>query len=90
MLYQRLKVHGRVQLVLFRDSTRRRARKLNLKGLVRNLRDGSVEILAAGPEEKINELFDWAKKGPPLASVKQYERDSVELPLVCEDFHIMI
>ncbi len=90
MLYHRLKIYGRVQLVLFRDSTRRRARALHLTGFSRNLKDGSLEIIAAGETENIEKLFNWAQNGPPLAAVKKYERDTLELPLVFEDFQILL
>ncbi len=77
-------------MVLFRDSTRTRAQKLGLKGFVRNRKDGSVEIYAAGRGEAIEKLFAWAMSGPPLASVKKYERDSCELPLVCDRFYLVL
>ena len=47
---------GMVQGVGFRFTTQRLASGLGLKGWVRNLPDGRVEILAEGPEEKIKEL----------------------------------
>ena len=48
---RRLAVHGRVQGVFYRGWTVDAAPALGLDGWVRNRRDGSVEILAAGPEE---------------------------------------
>jgi acylphosphatase len=62
-------VSGRVQGVFFRDTARRKAKKLKLNGWVRNLSNGSVEILAEGEKEKLEELIRWAKKGPILARV---------------------
>ena len=47
--YRRMRVFGRVQRVLFRDSARRKAAALGLKGYVRNLEDGSMELIANGP-----------------------------------------
>jgi len=41
-----LKIYGRVQMVLFRDSTRRKAKKLNLVGWVMNQKDGTVQVMA--------------------------------------------
>ncbi len=43
-----IKVLGMVQGVFFRSTTRDKAKKLGLKGTVRNMRDGSVEIIAEG------------------------------------------
>ncbi len=68
-----MRVWGRVQGVLFRDSARRRARKLGLTGYAKNLADGSLEIIAQGDEHAIDELFAWAKHGPPFAHVKRFQ-----------------
>ena len=62
-------VTGIVQGVFFRTSTRDYAKKLNLVGTVRNLRDGTVEIIAEGNEEKLFTLIGYAKRGPPSAKV---------------------
>ncbi|MFC1700582.1 acylphosphatase [Patescibacteria group bacterium] len=68
-----LKIYGRVQMVLYRDSTRRRAKKLGLTGLVNNKSDGTVEVIAEGPEEKLKELIKWCYNGPILARVDKIE-----------------
>ncbi len=62
-------VYGIVQGVFFRANTRDVATKLGLRGIVRNLHDGSVEIIAEGNEEDLCELISFAKKGPPSAKV---------------------
>lgn len=62
-------VTGIVQGVFFRSSTRDYAIKLNLVGTVRNLRDGTVEIIAEGKEEKLFDLIGYAKRGPPSSKV---------------------
>ncbi|MHA1346963.1 MAG: acylphosphatase [Candidatus Heimdallarchaeaceae archaeon] len=62
-------VSGIVHGVFFRVSTREYATKLNLKGTVRNLRDGTVEIIAEGKEEILFKLIGYAKKGPSSAKV---------------------
>ncbi len=64
-----IQVFGLVQGVFFRSNTRDFAMKLRVKGIVRNLFDGSVEIIAEGVEEKLNELIAFAKRGPPSAKV---------------------
>jgi acylphosphatase len=48
---------GRVQGVGFRATAAQVARKLGLQGLVRNLRDGRVQIFLDGPREKISEFI---------------------------------
>lgn len=62
-------MHGRVQGVWFRDSTRREAERLGITGHAINLPDGSVEVLACGASDALAELEDWLRQGPPLASV---------------------
>jgi acylphosphatase len=68
-----IKVYGFVQGVGFRASTYYKARELGLKGYVRNLETGEVEILAEGDERAILALLEWAKKGPPSARVDKVE-----------------
>ena len=65
----RLIINGRVQGVWYRDSTRTEARRLGVKGWVRNLPDGNVEALAEGPEDKIEKLIKYCHEGPPYARV---------------------
>ena len=71
MIRAKLLIKGRVQGVGFRSSTSRIANRLNLKGWVRNLRDGSVEAVVEGDEEAINKLIRWCKTGPMLAKVQE-------------------
>jgi acylphosphatase len=62
-------VTGRVQGVWYRAHTQEKAQALGLTGYVRNLPDGTVEIVAQGTEERIEALLDWARVGPPRAAV---------------------
>lgn len=66
-------VHGRVQGVWFRDSTRREAERLSITGYAINLPDGNVEVLAWGEPESLRELEAWLQQGPPLARVSRVE-----------------
>jgi acylphosphatase len=62
-------VFGKVQGVYFRDSTRLEAERLGIRGIARNLPDGSVEVLAHGPAAAVEELRAWLLRGPPRARV---------------------
>lgn len=73
---RRFIVIGHVQGVGFRWWARKQARALQLAGRVRNLRDGSVEVEAAGPPESLRRLAERLGSGPPAASVVRVE----ELP----------
>lgn len=64
-----VRVTGVVQGVGFRWFVRERARRLGLSGWVRNLPDGSVEVVAAGDQGQIDLLMGELKKGPPGAIV---------------------
>ena len=65
----RLIIEGRVQGVWFRDSTRRQALGIGVCGWVKNRYDGTVEVLAEGPEDKVNQLVAWCHRGPSAAKV---------------------
>jgi acylphosphatase len=74
----RLIIEGRVQGVWFRDSTRREAISLGIFGWVKNRRDGAVEVLAEGPEDKVGHLTSWCHHGPPSAKVSKVKETREE------------
>ena len=63
-------VSGLVQGVCFRAATARKARELGIVGHARNLEDGTVDVLAIGPEAKLDALSSWLEVGPPAARVE--------------------
>lgn len=71
-------VVGRVQGVYFRASARDLARRLGLRGWVRNRPDGSVELLAEGTEQALGQLLAWCRRGPPAAEVERVEAQWAE------------
>ncbi|MCC2548005.1 acylphosphatase [Hymenobacter sp. BT175] len=66
-------VHGRVQGVFFRQSTREQARRLGLTGYVQNNEDGTVTIEAEGSVPALDDLESWCRQGPPAARVDRVE-----------------
>lgn len=78
---KRLRVRGRVQGVFYRGWTVERARALGLSGWVRNRRDGSVEILAAGPSEAVEALIAQCRDGPPAAEVTDIDVQEAAEPV---------
>jgi acylphosphatase len=80
MITQRLRIHGLVQGVGFRYALREQARRQGLSGWVRNRSDGSVEALVQGPPERVKELLEWARHGPPASRV-----DEVQVEVLAEE-----
>lgn len=65
----RLVIEGRVQGVFFRNWTIQTATKLGLDGWVRNLTDGRVEAVAAGPPDHVDRLIAACHEGPERSLV---------------------
>ena len=74
----RMVVSGRVQGVFFRQHTLERARELGLRGYVRNLPDGTVEAVAAGPERGIKVFIAFCRKGPDSARVEDVKVNELD------------
>lgn len=72
-------VTGKVQGVFFRDSTRKKAKQLNLTGWVKNCPDGSVELTASGERENVLALADWLWQGAPASEVADVNWSEVPL-----------
>jgi|TARA_B100001971_G_C18122146_1_gene500024 acylphosphatase len=81
-------VKGSVQGVFFRSNTKETAIKLGLKGYVKNLDGGSVEIVAEGNEDEINELIEFCKKGPGSAQVEDVEIEFEKPKIEFKSFEI--
>ena len=73
MIRRRVIVHGRVQGVFFRDTTRRMARSRGLGGWVRNTPDGTVEAVFEGEDEAVESMVRWSRDGPRGAVVERLE-----------------
>lgn len=62
-------ISGRVQLVMYRDFARRKAKSWSLVGTVENLSNGNVYVVAEGEEEALLEYLKDLGKGPLFARV---------------------
>jgi len=67
------RVYGEVQGVSFRYYAQRQASGLGLGGFVRNRWDGSVEVVAEGEREAVDQLLSWLHMGPPSAHVERVD-----------------
>ncbi len=72
-------IKGKVQGVYFRHSSLEKAKAYGVKGTVKNLDDGSVEIIATGLPDQLNQFTEWCKLGPRSAVVESI--DVTPLPL---------
>jgi len=82
---RKLRIHGRVQGVFFRESMRQRAEQLKVTGWVRNRSDGSVEALVQGKPFAVDAMLEWARRGPDSARVVRVEVEAADGE---GDFHI--
>lgn len=73
VIRRRAIVHGRVQGVFFRDTTRRQAAARGVAGWVRNRPDGTVEAVFEGEPEAVEALLAYCREGPPGAVVERVE-----------------
>ncbi len=73
MIRRRVVVHGRVQGVWFRESTRVAADRHRVAGWVRNRPDGSVEAVLEGDEEAVALVVDACRLGPPGSRVDRVD-----------------
>lgn len=67
---KRFVIQGIVQGVFFRKFSKDNAEELNLKGFVRNLENGDVEIIVEGDTNKIEKYREILKKGPPHSQIR--------------------
>jgi acylphosphatase len=63
-------IQGTVQGVFFRQFVKDTADKMGLRGFVRNLSDGNVEIVVEGEGETIERFLSIMKKGPEHAQIR--------------------
>ena len=72
----RLYISGLVQGIFFRSYIKENAEKLNIKGFVRNLEDGRVEVFIEGNPDEVKKMIEICKKGPKHSEIKDVEERS--------------
>jgi len=81
-------VHGHVQGVFFRDTTRSQAQQRQLTGWVRNEPDGTVRVVAEGDETALRQLLSFLHQGPPAARVERVEANWEEAQNAFSQFRV--
>lgn len=69
----RLYINGTVQGVFFRMFVKENAERQNVKGFVRNLEDGRIEVFLEGDVENVNKIIELCKKGPKHSQIRNVE-----------------
>ncbi|TCK83050.1 acylphosphatase [Albibacterium bauzanense] len=72
-------ISGKVQRVSFRVSTKAVADLLGIKGIIKNMPDGTVYAEAEGSAYAIESFLDWCKEGPEHAVVENVIQSESEL-----------
>jgi acylphosphatase len=75
---RRVVVHGYVQGVFFRDTTRREASRRGVSGWVSNRPDGAVEAVFEGPGDAVAAMVEFCRRGPRGANVERVETSDEE------------
>jgi acylphosphatase len=73
LVRQRVVIHGLVQGVFFRESTRQVAEAAGVAGWIRNLHDGIVEAVVEGRADAVAQVVAFCRTGPPDARVDRIE-----------------
>ncbi len=69
------RITGRVQMVMFRDFAKRKARGLGLAGFVKNDTEGSVKVVAEGDDEALRKFVELLREGPLFGKVENITVD---------------
>jgi len=81
-------IYGKVQGVGFRNFIFLHAKRLNIKGYVKNNPDGTVEAVFEGDEDNINKMVELCKRGPERARVDKIDIKDTEIKNY-QDFRII-
>jgi len=81
-------IHGKVHGVFYRDNTQKKGKELGLKGFVKNLEDGTVEVIAEGSEDKLNELIEFCKNNPGHSNVDKVDVKEEKTTNEFSDFEV--
>lgn len=69
----RIYIEGTVQGIFFRGFVKENAERHNVKGFIRNLENGKIEIFLEGNTEDVNKMIELCKTGPKHSNIKHAE-----------------
>jgi len=85
----KLIIQGTVQGVFYRQFTKENADELKLKGFVRNLTNGNVEVVVEGEKDNIDRLEKILLKGPEHSQIRNIERTDKQWSGEFKEFKIL-
>lgn len=75
MIRAHITIHELVQGVFFRSHACKKADELGVTGFVANNSDGTVSLVAEGPENLVRQLINWCHSGPSNAQVQKVDAE---------------
>ena len=64
-------IKGKVHGVFYRATAKKVADEIGVKGWVKNVREGSVDVVATGTKQQLQKIIEWCRRGPPGAIVTE-------------------
>lgn len=80
--------YGKVQGVGFRKFVKAKADQLGVRGYVRNLPDGTVEVVAQADQQTLERFVEEIKHGPERAAVERFTREEINTEVDRDEFEI--
>jgi acylphosphatase len=74
----RFVVFGRVQHVFYRKFVSQALQRLSVQGYVRNLPDGTVEVVARVYDDMYDAVIETLEAGSPMSEVERIEVETLE------------
>jgi acylphosphatase len=85
----KIKVNGTVQGIFFKNFTKEHADKLKLRGFVRSLEDGDLEVFVEGEKENIAKLIEILKQGPQHSQIRNIKTEERKWSGDLKEFKIL-
>ncbi len=82
-------VKGDVQGVFFKSNAKTVADNLGLKGTVKNLDNGDVQVFAQGEKEQLQQMIYFCNKGTMTSKIEKVEVEEINDAIVFEDFRVV-
>jgi len=74
----KINISGTVQGVFFRQFIKDKADELGVRGFIRNLENGDVEVVVEGKDETVNQFLHICRNGPPHSDVKEVQSREIK------------